>query len=286
MRWVVGVLLGLCHHAALAACGADPVPAPAQARGFTNEVFCDDFTSLSTLDLANTQAPGFKWYMLNFQGKAADPADFSIVGGGLQIKPTTNVFEDATNLQSCAFTDPAHEGYVGNAFRGGMYVNIRISSIPAGIPGNMWWPAAWMIGTSAHANGPPSPGWPTFPEIDFIEHNGGGRNLHTWAYGAGDVYMQYASTPSFTVPASYGVLVLTPAQNGGTGTLIGYKDDVLDGSQNPGTWGTSGLYSETSVAPMCILFTSGMNEPFVIRSVQVWQAGPSGATGRSWGRRR
>jgi hypothetical protein len=275
----------ICHPAG-AVCGADPVPAPAAAHGFTSEVFCDDFTSLSTLDLANTQALGFKWYMLNFQGKVSDPADFSIVAGGLQIQPTTNTSLDGINLQSCVFSDPANQVYIGNAFRGGMYINIRISAIPLGSGGELWWPAAWTAGVAVHEGGAPSPGWPTFPEIDFIEHTGGGRNLHSWAYGSGDTYQQYANTAVFTVPASYGVLILTPAQNGGTGTLIGYKNDALDSGQNPATWAPGGLYSETSVMPMCILFTSGYNEPFVIRSVQVWQSGPLGTSGKPWGRRR
>jgi hypothetical protein len=46
---------------------------PKAAWDITNQTFQDDFTSLSTIDLANTKVPGFKWYINNLYADSFMP---------------------------------------------------------------------------------------------------------------------------------------------------------------------------------------------------------------------
>lgn len=255
------------------------MPAPAAAHGFTYEIFCDDFTSLSTIDLGDTRVPGFKWYIQGAYNTTTNPADFAIVPGGLQLTPDTNLNpEGLYNFGSCAGGGGSGM-YVGNTFQGGMYVDIKLTTWGDHLNGNFWWPAAWMDSVNQLYLGPP----PNFygPEIDFIENLFGGRALHSWYNGGSPhIYTTYASTPLFTSGNSYGVLILKPEQNGGTGKLEGYLNDVVEASSTPVTWSPGGDYSSTSELPLCIVFTAGYNQSVVIRSVQVFTTPPPSGGGR------
>src|ERR1700730_10499157 len=99
------------------------------------EVFWDHFTSSSTVDLADTRAPGFKWYIHNrwpglASGDAAwqnfditNPSDITFVAGGMRLNPSVNTVNDGVNMISCATNGVAGQ-YVGTAIQGGMYVDI------------------------------------------------------------------------------------------------------------------------------------------------------------------
>jgi hypothetical protein len=276
----------LCAVAHAQTCGPDPVPGPAAAHGLTCEIFWDDFTSSSTFDLANTGAPGFKWYIRNVYGRVLNPSDLAFVAGGVQITPSTNTAQDLYNIASCVPTG-TRGVYNGTAVGGGsLYVNIKISAIAPEVGGNLWWAALWMLGYRQIVGG-----WPVLPapspESDVLEHSGGHRNLHQWDIlnemgSQTDTFTPLANTPPFVNGTTYGTLILKPEDNGGTGTAVAYLNDELDAENTPVTWAPGGTYSVTSVMPMCILMTSGFTQSLVVRSVQVFAAptAPSGGGGR------
>jgi hypothetical protein len=235
-------------------CGPHTPPAPAAAHGFTCETFWDDFSSMATIDLAMTKKQGFKWY----PDAANGPATYAIVSGGLQITPTTNTDNDGVNLPSC----PIHGGEASgwNAVVGGMYVDIKMSSkgaLPATKP--RWWPAIWLQGFwSSSQFSPPEP-WNN-PELDLLEFfwDGGGtpaRFVNYWVTTGGGNFSNigsqtYVTSPTYADGNTYGGLILAPEQNGGTGTVIGYLNDVVEPTGTPKTWLPGGLYRGFSEIPL------------------------------------
>lgn len=270
-------------HVEAQTCGPDVAPAPAVAHGLTCEVFWDDFTSLSTVDLTDSRAPGFKWYIHNASPghlqAPTPPGDIALVAGGLQITPSRNTGEDLFNMESCAWTGPPASypaGWVGNAVQGSMYIDVKVSSIGALNPAAHWWTALWALGVQQYFSAFPSPVNFSSPEIDFIEYSGGGRNLHQWdIFTSGsqtDTYTSYAVTPTFVDGETLGTLILAPESNGGVGKVEGYLNDVVEGSSTPVTWSPGGTYSITTNIPLCFLITSGYQQPLVLRSFRVFAA--------------
>jgi hypothetical protein len=269
-------------------CGPDAAPAPAVAHGLTCEVFHDDFTSSSTVDLGHTHAPGFKWYLQRCCGAPElNSADITFVAGGMQLKPSSALDPgDLYNMGSCFITGgtPGPGALVGTAIGGSMYVQITITALndPGG---TRWWPALWTLGEfQVGASPTPTPTWYS-PEVDFLEHLGGGRNLHYWVNGDGVTgsFVEFGGfTPGSLNPGdSIGALILRPEDNGGTGFALGYVNDVAD-AHAPATWiAPASPYSNTAVTPMCFLLTTGLNQPLVLRSFKVFQA-PSGPPPGGW----
>jgi hypothetical protein len=278
------LLSWLLTGAARAACGPDPLPAPAAAHGFNCEVFWDNFDSLSTIDLGNGLASGFKWYVTVAYGGVTDASVFAQTSGGLQITPDVNGSHPNSSslyqLSSCAPT--ATTGvWVGNTVTGSMYIDIKLTTWGPQLGGNNWWPAAWTLGANQIAGNMPATG--NSPEIDLREWAGTEpRYIHYWPPTGADLGggSYVSSTPAFVSGDTYGALLLDPSINGGTGTVIGYLDDLLETNSTPISWTAGGLYSNSTLLPMCILFTSGYNQAVVIRSVGVWQTGPPPTGGR------
>jgi hypothetical protein len=274
MLRALGVLLFLCSTASAQTCGPDPVPAPAAAHGLTCEIFWDDFTSSSTVDLANTGVPGFKWYLQRTGTPIpTNPADIQFVAGGMKITPSSETTNDLWNVTSCFATGSGT--YVGNSPQGSMYVDITITSL-SDPGGTRWWPVLWALGIRQVAGGTPPGGYPfVSPEIDFMEHTGGGRNLHQWnilAPGSQtDTFVEYGGfVPGSLNPGDkVGTLILAPELNGRTGTAVGYINEAPD-AHAPATWTPGATYSTTTTMPLCFLFTTGYNRPLVLRSFKVF----------------
>jgi hypothetical protein len=279
------ILLFLCSAASAQTCGPDAVPAPAAAHGLTCEVFWDDFTSSSTVDLANTGLPGFKWYLQRTGTSVpTNPADIQFVAGGMKITPSSQTTNDLWNVTSCFATDGIG-GYVGNAVQGSMYVDITITSL-SDPGGTLWWPVLWALGFRQLGGGTPPGGYPfASPEIDFMEHTGGGRNLHQWEiFGGGsqtDTFVEYGGfvPGSLNPDEKIGALILAPEINGGTGTVVGYVNEVAD-AHVPATWSPGGTYSATTTTPICFLFTTGYLQPLVLRAFKVFVPPPSAGASR------
>jgi hypothetical protein len=274
----LAALLLLCS-VAHALCAPGPVPAPAAARGLTCKIFWDDFRSPSTVDLADTRASGFKWYL---DWAHTNPADIAFVAGGMQLTPSSNTSNDLFNISSCSGPGGSYQ-YVGNAVGGSMYINVTISSIGTAGPGAMWWPAVWALGVQQIYRPDPPPTPFNSPEVDFIEHTGGARNLHQWFIYTGgqtETWTPYANTPPFLGGETLGTLILKPEQNGGVGTVVGYLNDIVEAESTPATWTPGGTYSVTAEMPMCFLITSGYQQPLVLRSFEVFVPPPPPGIGR------
>jgi hypothetical protein len=294
-RWLLVCLLFLISDSwllspAQAQCGPDPTPAPAAAHGFNCEVFWDNFTSLSTVDVNNTLAPGYKWYVAVAYGGVTDASVFQQVSGGLQITPDLNgAHPNSSSLYQMASCAIQASGWVGTAVTGGMYIDVKLTTWGPQLGGNNWWPAGWTLGLVQLVGGLPTGQTVNSPELDLREWAGTeARYTHIWQLPAstdigGQTYV--SSTQTFVSPTTYGVLVLKPAQNGGTGTVIGYLNDAVETNSTPVTWSPGGTNSNFSELPMCVLFTSGYNQPVVIRSVGVWQATLPPQGGKLRGRR-
>jgi hypothetical protein len=301
---IFGLLMGWCAQAE-AACGPDTAPAPAAARGYTCEIFWDDFTSISTVDVNNTKAPGFKWYVNNgWPGLGGGPAqnlqnvDISppgdIIldpgGNGLLINPSNNnplggATNTLYNMQSCVTNGVANQ-YIGTTIPGynGFYMDYTVFSVSpsAGtISGNHWWPVGWMLGVNVLDALDPAPGFLTFAEVDVFEQLNGapspppfGRFSHWWqgnGSGQTDHQARYGQTPTSLNNTTFGVLVVPGAQNGGTGFLRGFINDVIDPNNVDVTWTPGdGQFSNIESNNHCMIFTTGHNQPMVIRSVKVF----------------
>jgi hypothetical protein len=268
------------------ACGPDPAPAPAAAHGFTCETYLDTFPSISEIDTGNTRAPGFRWYLNNAwpglaQGAATwqtmpatDPSTFTVGGAGLQFSVgaafNNSVYVNGPSaagsmLTSCATTGVAGQ-YVGNAFTNGYYIDITWGTYvrTAGADEALSWyePIEFFAGA-------PSPA-PTPNDIE-IDNSGtfSAANVIYWSGGATAIQITNHLLGGFSGGnRSYGTLVVTPAQNAGSGIVGAYMNDVL---VNNFTYGTTGNFSELAGEHMCILLQANYQVNMNITSVKVWQ---------------
>lgn len=87
-----------------------PTPPPVAAQyGLTNRTFFDDFTSLSTIDLGNTGAPGFNWYpqcnfSTNWLASSGAGAGTNILTVSAQTYGPGNYLPNGSQIQN--FTNP------------------------------------------------------------------------------------------------------------------------------------------------------------------------------------
>lgn len=239
-----------------------PSPPPqAIAAGFTRLVFYDDFTSSSTIDLANTKAAGFKWYPNNSWsvnlGSAVtqnywnntpptDASLLSITPGGLLISSDTSGF--ASSLQSAVYTGGgpgAGATYRGTTFTGGWYVEVGMkydpANSPAGGSGPGNWPAYWFVPISyltgnlasgtptvefdGYEAAPSTPGviQPTFALNDATDTpTTGSLNSNINASQIGNPIF---SGVNFNLDHKYGSRYRTQLQNAGFGEVRRYFDN-------------------------------------------------------------
>jgi hypothetical protein len=154
------------------------IPAPAAAAGFKTMVFHDEFESLSTIDMANSQATGFNWYRAAWftHGRSAvDESNFSISNGVLKVGGGKG---DVGYGLVSAF-DNSTGGSTGTVFRNGGYFEASIRYDPfdsekAAANGPAFWSIAVEHLIDNEATGPAKwPGQPDgythFIELDFME---------------------------------------------------------------------------------------------------------------------
>jgi hypothetical protein len=156
----------------------DGIPDAAAKAGFETIAFYDDFESLSSIDMANSQAPGFKWYRTSWftGGRAAlDASNISIANGILRLGGGTG--EAGYGLVS-AFDN--HKGtHTGTIFANGGYFEASIRYDPYDcVKATTTGPAFWSIAiehiidnsASSVAQWPGQPlGYAHFIELDFME---------------------------------------------------------------------------------------------------------------------
>jgi hypothetical protein len=129
-------------------------------------VFEDNFTSLSTISLSPTNAPGFKWYTDNYVYGETTPSSVFALRGGLVITPvdgynmamasaalpypsgtggSTIHSSGANGATPTESTDPS---FVGTVFNNGWYIEAKMSfdgSLTQPINAGRGWPAFWAL---------------------------------------------------------------------------------------------------------------------------------------------
>jgi hypothetical protein len=297
--WMILILL-LPSTAGAQTCGPDPAPAPAAAWGYTCEVFWDHFDDIATIDVNNTKAPGFKWYVNNrWPGLAAGrnwntttitpPGDIAIVSGGMRLTPT---FDDGVNMQSCV-TNGLPNSWNGYAIPGRFYVEVEVTSVSPSIgivPPNTWWPAFWTMAVEFLSAPDPSPALIIHSELDIFEsiNNPGstGRNVHWWSVNGTsqtDHPVTYGADTTVLNGNKFAALVVSAEQNGGTGFVAGYVNDVHQTSGGPGdrAWPPADAnYNKTATDHHCLMISSGKNQALTLKAVKVWGPPPASGGGR------
>lgn len=231
------------------------IPADAIAFGMINRKFFDDFTTSSTIDLADSRGPGFNWYVHNAWPHAAFPwvtasptlsSSISVSGGVLTIATDASGFGECLNT---AVTANNAQGYNGTVFSGGFYAEARISFDPTLSQTTFAsWPAFWMTASQFLTSNVSE-----FGEFDVFEAISDpmtdgvvsmGFTLHDWKVNNTRPVPIGSTTGQPSGFHTYGILWVPAVYNGGTGLVEAFYDGKLISS--PVTTITN--YSSTSGA--------------------------------------
>lgn len=261
------------------------VPPPASAVGYNSRVFFDDFDSLSTIDLTQSLAPTFNWYITPFTPflgsavSAADPSWFSVAGSVLTVSDnhtTLGGFELSTH------------GYLGTSaprsvgptplFTGGLYIETRFK-IGAGSPSfpNSV-PTVWLqdySGILSQVDQTTN----HFGEIDVFEYPSLiTMKVHDWQTFNGNIEQNmassYASSLDWTQFQTLGLLHMTAANNGGTGYLKSFVNGNHDATTDI-TWTAGQDYSIMDAAQFNLFIAGSHDASTFIDYIAVWQTGPA-----------
>lgn len=162
---------------------ASQPPAPALSAGFRNLAFYDDFDSPATIDMADSKAAGFKWYIENPPWNPQnDPLPkITVSNSTLTIVP--NIVNGTYSI--CSYCPSQQRG---NSFKFGYFeARMRWGQPPTTRPDPSSVPAFWMLAKPRvdDYGGSASP----YAEIDIIEASEEGSRyngtLHQWTNNAG-----------------------------------------------------------------------------------------------------
>ena len=285
------------------------VPAQAQAVGYTKLAFSDEFTSLSTIDINNTKAGGFKWYVNNafpatYTGgtgnawHAALPTPPSAIAqNGSYVTLLDDFSHNPIGLCSVVATGSGVGQVSGTSFSNGFYAEVRMSFDPTLSGGGLaWhgWPIYWFIsrpfldgtitnGGSAYMEIDGFEGFPTNgPSIDPI------MTLHDYQFAGGNHNSNNNKINSFIfgIPGfkwtdlhTLGTLYVTMANNGGTGYIKRYLDDVyINKSQINGV----GSEVDFNVSLPCVPGASPSNPNGTFTAGDSWDYPIMLGTGHNW----
>ncbi|HTR42586.1 MAG TPA: family 16 glycosylhydrolase [Pseudomonadales bacterium] len=147
-------------------------PPPALEINYTNLTFHDEFDSISTIDVNNTQTPGYNWYVqVPFHGGVARRDEYDVTNGVLQI--------NADHSYGWVLSTWSGTNGTGHVFRYG-YFEARVHFDPTKGPVSKSWPAFWSFPVE-HAWGRAKAHW---NELDFFEaYTGGYTNYNGGFYG-------------------------------------------------------------------------------------------------------
>ncbi len=269
-----------------------PLVAPSQAAAFglNRLVFQDDFTSLATIDLNNTRAAGFKWYVNNSFSLATQipfrsypptlGSSFSIVNG--------TVLQTSTGDGLMSLVDNGLGGVYGAAFAPPFYWEASVAFNPNDQAGNH--PAFWtmaqemLLGVASN--------WVEFDVFESLGSNQGFSTVHDWINQSQTSNTNnlpgWGNPPTLTSLNTFGLRVIPTTSNAGTGLIDFYLNNVLlssnsvtfttTGPASPGMTGSNynGILSECNTQHYPIMFSwqgtdiGGHN--MLIDWVHVWQA--------------
>ncbi len=150
-------------------------------------VFEDEFNTATTIDLADSRAAGFNWYLKGFFGGRVTPAqDIKVANGILTLSaPDRAVLASAAPVRKGS-------GWHGKVFGGGFYIEAQIAFDPVQPAHLRAWPAFWSMAIE-HLQGIRPGTYEDYIEDDIFEddtaHFAGaatyGGAIHDW-YGVHD----------------------------------------------------------------------------------------------------
>lgn len=230
------------------------VPAAAASWGMTRRVFFDDFVDTSKIDLTNSKAPGFNWYLSNswpnsttFSGTVwqsiptISPANISVANSILTING------DPTGFRYGLGTAVANgASYTGRVFPAGLYFEFR-ASLDNQTPNSGQTAAVWSIAMEFLTGSATK-----FGELDFLEANptntgdvaSDSMHLHEFTVSGGTISdcedgssLNQANPPvshnAMSNMATFGTLWVPAALNGGTGIVRRYYNNSEITSVSP-----------------------------------------------------
>jgi hypothetical protein len=282
---------------------AVPVPDPAAQWGYNTRTFFDGFDSISTIDINNTQAPGFKWYLANGWPNASSNDPFHDIRIATPTRPHCVVSVANSILELSGFTgDPNTElgfqtacangaGYNGQGFAGGGYfefsfaADISLRNSTLGWPSAVNWPLDWLLGTQSD-----------WVEFDLFEMYVDGSlfydGLQDRVTTLTTIVSQNTNTnDGWTAPSgvnllnfnTYGILWVPAAKNGGTGLVRRYfnraylpSQDVFYTATGPASPGASpanpnGTFFFMDRQTFMLNLSWGHNWPSYWDYFEVWQ---------------
>jgi hypothetical protein len=224
-----------------------PSPAQASSAGFNSLILNSNFTDTSAIDLSSTKNPGYQWYMCSswpseLNAGVSSPArdnwntvttqsssflSIQTAGSDTFLRCTDCSNSYAQTISTARYITSA-PGYVGTVFGPGGYFECRMRFFETSDYGSF---AFWM-NPIENLTGNAS----FFVEADTMESAGSlltHSGILNWNFNVspaqqitGTVLTDNSGTND-QLFHKWGVLWLTKAQNGGTGVLKFYQDDVL-----------------------------------------------------------
>jgi hypothetical protein len=284
-------------------------PPPAAKYGFNRLTFSDDFLSPDTIDVNNTLAPGYHWYMANAMipqdspdgnmhtGVVQSPSSVSIANSILTFVPSAKSGGWLTNVGYKGVLAPRTVG-TPIAATGG-YFECRMSFDPNFKPAAsfvcpfQYWPAFWIedinlwLAINDRDTAPVNK-----PELDFFEYfsrpDGYGMDMHDWTNNRNSaglipsVANASLGSPAFQRMNTFGTLWVPQRKNGGAGMVQRYFNgkhisaaDVTYSSTTTSpqaTRGFPGVFSDMDTSAGFVLqIGSGHGWAIHVDYVRVWQ---------------
>jgi len=274
---------------------------PLGAWSINNLAFFDDFNSISTIDMADTGAPGFNWYLrgqwlnnttrqngMNFFGTGIVPATYPAANLSVasSILTDTGVTQLAgrsgVNIMTACPASNA-QGYVGTVFGFPCVIEGKARWDPSLQPGNFiiafqtlgWGSAIEMLaGTMSPPYGP----FREFDTMENINNTGPQQTLHQETIAQSPPNPPGVSDIDFTISMitqlslnintqnRYAGMVVTTAFNGGSYSL---RMAFINGMYCTGTstvWGPTVHPSDTPSAPIGTYFAQDVQHIPIILS--------------------
>ena len=154
-------------------------------------VMTDTFADLSTIDVNNTLASGFHWYVNRpFSWGPVAASNFTLDANGV-VLTTPDTF---SNWSMSTMGDNGAGGYVGTVFSGGMYVEARFAFDNTLFNFGNGWPSFWSMAVE-HLQGNRTTQWPGqaagyehFMEDDYFEYDNPNAGRDQWGSVMHDWY--------------------------------------------------------------------------------------------------
>ncbi|PNG24193.1 hypothetical protein CR492_20075 [Methylocella silvestris] len=272
----------------------------------------DGTFSSSTVDVNGTGAAGFKWYVTKWYGyPKTTTSQFSIDSAGvLTINPN-----ESSNYQIATAAPSSNaQGYVGQAFGGGFYIEGKIALKSAQVDTTKGWPAFWSNALEELTGKAQWPGQVTgynhHIENDFFEYygtSGGGVKtfgmaLHDWYGLLNKTCPGYCKVTNTNGVVQVGAVDWTQfhtigqlwipgtSANNNQGSVTTYFDGVATPNvvkwvnQGNGVPAPSGTFvaSIQDKQNLVVILGTGVGSPMRVQYVRVWQLpgaiSPNGTT--------